>query len=140
MEKLVIYLTTYSVNSLFGVKALLNGAVANGIKVEVFFDGTSILAITKQFYDKYPKQDTDNEYARAKIDIWKKGYQLDWLESLKDAKKMGLVKVRICGVCKEAFEKIYGPLEFLDIVDETINPAIFLAELREEKDVLVMTV
>ena len=49
MKKLIIFVTKYTVESFYSMQALITGASNTGVETEVIFNGTSVIAMTKQF-------------------------------------------------------------------------------------------
>ncbi|MEM0143770.1 MAG: hypothetical protein QXL94_07495 [Candidatus Parvarchaeum sp.] len=140
MDKLVIFVTKYSVESLYSMQALLMGAGNNDINTEIIFNGTSVLAVTSQFYNKFPKADTENEYTKMIMDVWSTGEFPEWLAVLNIAKKNGKLKVYVCQPCIEIFQKKLGKLDMLDIVEGKVNGVEIFHRLKDEKDLLFLTV
>ena len=71
----------------------------NNVNTEIIFNGASVLAMTKQFYNKFPKKDLENEYTKIIMDVWSTGEFPEWLNVLDIAKKNGKLKVYLCQPC-----------------------------------------
>ena len=56
------------------------------------------------------------------------------------AKQAGKLKVYLCQPCIEIFQKKYGQLDLLDIVDGKINGIEVFNNLKNEQDFLFVTV
>ncbi|MCL4398407.1 MAG: hypothetical protein M1322_02430 [Candidatus Parvarchaeota archaeon] len=140
MEKVIIFVTGYSVDSLYSLEALVTGAMNTNVNAEVIFNGTSVLAMTKQFYGKFQKSDIENEYSKNIIEMWQAGEFPDVLSILEKAKKANKLKVYLCQPCVEVFEKKFGKLDFFDIVDKKLNGVELFTALKQEKDYTFLTV
>ncbi len=140
MEKIIIFVTKYSVESFYSMQALLMGAGNNDVNTEIILNGASVLAVTTQFYNKFPKTDLENEYSKIIMDIWSTGEFPEWLNVLNTAKKNGKLKVYVCQPCIEIFQKKLGKLDLLDIVDGKINGVEIFDKLKNDKDYLFLTV
>jgi peroxiredoxin family protein len=122
------------------MQALLTGASNTEVDTEIIFNGASVLAMTKQFYDKFPKSDSENEYTKIIMDVWSNGEFPDWLKVMTVAKQAGRLKVYLCQPCIEIFQKKLGKLDLLDIVDEKVNGVEVFNKLKNEQDFLFVTV
>jgi peroxiredoxin family protein len=122
------------------MQALLMGAGNNDVNTEIILNGASVLAVTTQFYNKFPKTDLENEYSKIIMDIWSTGEFPEWLNVLNTAKKNGKLKVYVCQPCIEIFQKKLGKLDLLDIVDGKINGVEIFDKLKNDKDYLFLTV
>lgn len=140
MKKTIIFVTKYTVESLYSMQALLTGASNTEVDTEIIFNGASVLAMTKQFYDKFPKSDSENEYTKIIMDVWSNGEFPDWLKVMTVAKQAGRLKVYLCQPCIEIFQKKLGKLDLLDIVDEKVNGVEVFNKLKNEQDFLFVTV
>ncbi len=140
MKKLIIFVTKYTVESFYSMQALITGASNTGVETEVIFNGTSVIAMTKQFYNKFPENDAENEYTKTITDAWNEGEYPDWLKIMTVAKQAGKLKVYLCQPCIEIFQKKYGQLDLLDIVDGKINGIEVFNNLKNEQDFLFVTV
>ncbi len=140
MKKTIIFVTKYAVESLYSMQALLTGASNTEVDTEIIFNGASVLAMTKQFYDKFPKSDSENEYTKIIMDVWSNGEFPDWLKVMTVAKQAGRLKVYLCQPCIEIFQKKLGKLDLLDIVDEKVNGVEVFNKLKNEQDFLFVTV
>jgi hypothetical protein len=140
MKKTIIFVTKYTVESLYSMQALLTGASNTEVDTEVIFNGASVLAMTKQFYNKFPKADSENEYTKIIMDVWSNGEFPDWLKVMTVAKQAGRLKVYLCQPCIEIFQKKLGKLDLLDIVDGKVNGVEVFNKLKNEQDFLFVTV
>ena len=140
MKKTIIFVTKYAVESLYSMQALLTGASNTEVDTEIIFNGASVLAMTKQFYDKFPKSDSENEYTKIIMDVWSNGEFPDWLKVMTVAKQAGRLKVYLCQPCIEIFQKKLGKLDLLDIVDGKVNGVEVFNKLKNEQDFLFVTV
>lgn len=140
MEKVIIFVTKYSVESFYSMQAILTGSSNTNIDTEIIFNGASVLAATKQFYNKFPKVDLENEYSKTILDIWDSGEFPDWLKVINMAKQAGKLKVYLCQPCVEIFKKKFGELDFLEIVDGKVNGVEIFNKLKNDKDYLFLTV
>ena len=140
MEKVIIFVTKYSVESLYSMQALLMGIGNNNVNTEIIFNGASVLAMTKQFYNKFPKKDLENEYTKIIMDVWSTGEFPEWLNVLDIAKKNGKLKVYLCQPCIDIFQKKLGKLDILEVVDGKINGVEIFNKLKNDKDYLFLTV
>ncbi|MBE5728416.1 hypothetical protein IHE51_00980 [Candidatus Parvarchaeota archaeon] len=140
MKKTIIFVTKYTVESLYSMQALLTGASNTEVDTEIIFNGASVLAMTKQFYNKFPKADSENEYTKIIMDVWSNGEFPDWLKVMTVAKQAGRLKVYLCQPCIEIFQKKLGKLDLLDIVDGKVNGVEVFNKLKNEQDFLFVTV
>ena len=140
MKKTIIFVTKYTVESLYSMQALLTGASNTEVDTEIIFNGASVLAMTKQFYNKFPKADSENEYTKIIMDVWRNGEFPDWLKVMTVAKQAGRLKVYLCQPCIEIFQKKLGKLDLLDIVDGKVNGVEVFNKLKNEQDFLFVTV
>ena len=140
MKKTIIFVTKYTVESLYSMQALLTGASNTEVDTEIIFNGASVLAMTKQFYNKFPKADSENEYTKIIMDVWSNGEFPDWLKVMTVAKQAGRLKVYLCQPCVEIFQKKLGKLDLLDIVDGKVNGVEVFNKLKNEQDFLFVTV
>ena len=140
MKKTIIFVTKYTVESLYSMQALLTGASNTEVDTEIIFNGASVLAMTKQFYNKFPKADSENEYTKIIMDVWSNGEFPDWLKAMTVAKQAGKLKVYLCQPCIEIFQKKLGKLDLLDIVDGKVNGVEVFNKLKNEQDFLFVTV
>ncbi len=140
MKKTIIFVTKYAVESLYSMQALLTGASNTEVDTEIIFNGASVLAMTKQFYNKFPKADSENEYTKIIMDVWSNGEFPDWLKVMTVAKQAGRLKVYLCQPCIEIFQKKLGKLDLLDIVDGKVNGVEVFNKLKNEQDFLFVTV
>ncbi len=140
MKKTIIFVTKYTVESLYSMQALLTGASNTEVDTEVIFNGASVLAMTKQFYNKFPKADSENEYTKIIMDVWSNGEFPDWLKVMTVAKQADRLKVYLCQPCIEIFQKKLGKLDLLDIVDGKVNGVEVFNKLKNEQDFLFVTV
>ena len=67
----------------------------NNVNTEIIFNGASVLAMTKQFYNKFPKKDLENEYTKIIMDVWSTGEFPEWLNVLDIAKKNGKERFKL---------------------------------------------
>ncbi|MBE5729336.1 hypothetical protein IG206_00875 [Candidatus Parvarchaeota archaeon] len=140
MKKTIVFVTKYTVESLYSMQALLTGASNTEVDTEIIFNGASVLAMTKQFYNKFPKADSENEYTKIIMDVWSNGEFPDWLKVMTVAKQAGRLKVYLCQPCIEIFQKKLGKLDLLDIVDGKVNGVEVFNKLKNEQDFLFVTV
>lgn len=112
----------------------------NDVNTEIIFNGASVLAMTSQFYNKFPKKDLDNEYTKIILDVWSTGEFPEWLNILNLAKKNGKLKIYVCQPCIDVFQKKLGKLDLLEVVDGKINGVEIFNKLKNDKDYLFLTV
>lgn len=116
MGKLVIGLSSGSIDKLLGAGIIMNGAAADDMDIEVYVLLTAARPFLKknqgeiEYISEYPDQ---KEYMIRRLEELK---QPDWIETFEQAKEFTNVKIYICSLAA----KLWGgetKEDFLDMVD-----------------------
>lgn len=117
MAKLVVGLSSGSVDKLVGLSVMMSGAVADDMDVEVYVLLTAARAFIKGNEDLV---DSVVEYPHLKDEMMAKLTELKqpgWVESFNQAKEFGNVKIYICSLAG----KLWGgntKEDFNELVDD----------------------
>lgn len=129
-ERMSIIVFSGTVDKLMAASILATGGAAMGMEVELFLTTWGLEAFRKDNYKTNMRISKDFEdYGPIMIEQMKAKKVPSWMDTLKDAKEIGELKVYACSMTME----LYGmKLEDLEpIVEEVTGVATFVERAKE---------
>lgn len=129
MTKISIILFSGTVDKLMPVGVLSTAAAALGYEVEVFATFWGLMALKKDAAEKNMRVSKDfEEMADAMMKVMREKNMPSWVDLLRQAKKIGNVKIYACAQTFDMFGMKKEDL--LDIVDEVVGAGEYLEKAK----------
>jgi peroxiredoxin family protein len=117
-------------DKLIAVSTLATGAAAMGMDVELFLTFWGLEAFRKGAKAQPPRIAAEfADYGPVMMEMMQAKHVPHWLDTLRDAREIGSVKVYACSATMELFEIKQEDLE--DVVDEITGVATFIDRAKD---------
>jgi peroxiredoxin family protein len=121
-----------TVDKLTAVATLATGAAAMGMEVDLFLTFWGIEAVKKGAKEQQPRISAEYaDYGPAMIELMQAKKAPHWIDTLRDAREIGTVRVYACGATMDLFDLQLSDLE--DTVDEITGVAGFVEMAKDAK-------
>ncbi|HJZ47244.1 MAG TPA: DsrE/DsrF/DrsH-like family protein [Roseiflexaceae bacterium] len=117
-------------DKLTAVATLATGAAAMGMQVELFLTFWGLEAFRKGAKERPPRITAEFEdYGPVMMELMQVKRVPHWLDTIRDAREIGSVKVFACSATMELFDINLDDLE--DVVDEVTGVATFIDRAKD---------
>lgn len=131
-EKMSIILFSGTMDKLMPVGILASGGVAMGMDVEIFATFWGLQALSKGASQQPPRMSKDYEdMAPMMMQMMQEKNVPSWLDTLKNAKELGNVKVYACSMTMDLMDMKQE--DFVDIVDGVVGVGEFVDSAKDAK-------
>ena len=129
-DKMVLLVFSGTLDRLVGMSVLVSGAVALDMDVDIYLMLWGAYAFKKENIGKDKEVSEHQSLAdRLKVGMEKAGLKT-WFESLEGLKKMGNVKIHVCGAAAKAWD---ATLENMKFVDDIVGASELVSALSDAK-------
>jgi peroxiredoxin family protein len=119
-----------TVDKLMAVATLATGAAAMGMDVELFLTFWALETFKAGAKERPPRITKEFEdYAPVMMELMQAKNVPHWLDTLRDAREIGNVKIYACSMTMELFGMKKEDLE--DVVDDVIGVATFIEQAKD---------
>jgi len=130
MPKLSIILFSGSIDKLMPVGVLASSAAAIGFDVEIFATFWGLMALRRDMAEKNLRVSKEFEdIAPEMFKIMREKNVPTWIDMLREAKKLGNVKVYACSMTFDMFNMRREDL--VDIVDDVVGAGEYLYKAKD---------
>lgn len=131
-DRMAIIVFSGTVDKLMPVGVLTSGAVAMGMDVDLFFTFWGLTALRKDTVNTNSRFSSDfQDMAPALSQLMKQKQVPGWSDMVRNAKKLGNVKVHACSMTYDLTDMKREDLD--DIVDDIIAVGEFIERARDAK-------
>ena len=119
-----------TVDKLMAVATLTTGAAAMGVDVDLFLTFWALETFKAGAKQRPPRITKEFEdYGPVMMELMQEKHVPHWLDTLRDAREIGNVKVYACSMTMELFGMKKEDLE--DVVDDVIGVATFIEQAKD---------
>jgi peroxiredoxin family protein len=131
-ERMSLVVFSGTVDKLMAVATLTTGAAAMGMDVDLFLTFWGLESFKKGALTEPPRITAEyQDYAPVMMELMQAKNVPHWLNTLRDAREIGNVRVFACSATMELFGYTLDDLE--DLVDEVTGVASFIDRARDSK-------
>jgi peroxiredoxin family protein len=129
-KRMSIVVFSGTADKLTAVATLATGAAAMGMQVELFLTFWGLEAFRRGAKDRPPRITAEFEdYGPVMMELMQAKHVPHWLDTIRDAREIGDVKVFACSATMELFEMKLDDLE--EVVDEVAGVATFIDRAKD---------
>jgi len=131
-KRMALVVFSGTADKLTAVATLATGAAAMGMEVELFLTFWGLEAFRKGAKERPPRITAEFEdYGPVMLELMQVKRVPHWLDTLRNAREIGNVKVFACSATMELFDMKLEDLE--DLVDEITGVATFIDRAKDAK-------
>lgn len=124
VKKMAITVFSGAVDRLTGLSALVGGAVASDIEVDIFLHLWAVYAMRKDVIEKNMEFSEFENLKPKVVEGLTKIKAPSWIDMLREAKKVGTVRIYVCSLALQIWGITKNDL--VDVVDDVMGAAEFL--------------
>jgi peroxiredoxin family protein len=129
-KRMSIVVFSGTADKLTAVATLATGAAAMGMQVELFLTFWGLESFRRGAKDRPPRITAEFEdYGPVMMELMQAKHVPHWLDTIRDAREIGDVKVFACSATMELFEMKLDDLE--EVVDEVAGVATFIDRAKD---------
>jgi peroxiredoxin family protein len=129
-KRMSIVVFSGTADKLTAVATLATGAAAMGMEVELFLTFWGLEAFKRGAKERPPRITAEfADYGPVMMELMQAKHVPHWLDTIRDAREIGDVKLFACSATMELFDMKIEDLE--DVVDEVTGVATFIDRAKD---------
>ena len=129
-QRMSLVVFSGTTDKLTAAATMATGAAAMGMEVELFLTFWGLEAIKKGAKERAPRIDAAfADYGPVMIELMQTKNVPHWLDTIRTAREIGIVKISACGLTMDLFGLKKEDLE--DVVDDVVGVATFIEMAKD---------